>query len=230
MIETKGIVLTPWTDAEKADAEQTQVRLDEELSAVRAQESKLATDYVALAQTLIHIREKRYWLLWEFKNWTSFLNNLHHRIEMGRTRLFQIVGVVEKLENQVSDEELRAMGLARALELKRVLTQKGSETRISDNVKQVATDPTKTLSDLRQAVFEDHNVKPEYAGDFFDMGGFYATAAERAELRRAWDLARRVDPPISPALPEWAQRKDIAIRMAQECISSWEAEVEGYQK
>ena len=108
MIE--GGTLVTWSDTDRAEAEQLQHTLEAQFVLVRMHSDALNTTFVDLARSLQRVREKKYWSLWGYHSWTSYISTFHHRVR--RSQLFNYVGVLDALESQVSAEDLSKMGIA----------------------------------------------------------------------------------------------------------------------
>ena len=226
-IEAEG-KLMQWSEEDQTEAAQLKEQLEEQLSAVRVHEAALETGYVELGRNFLRVRQKRYWCSPSFgshRTWTDYIESFHERI--GRFQLFRIVGVVETLSDRVSDSDLMKMGITKAAVLRSLVLEK-PDSQLPENVVDAALDPKSTVEDLRKVIFEETNVQQEHPGKYRDLGGFYATDEEWEEVKRACDVAERVDPPISKEIPKWAKVKEIVIRLCREFLATYEAEVEGH--
>jgi hypothetical protein len=219
--------LMQWSDADQADAETLKQQIDTDLTSLQGHEVELETGYVRLANALIRVREKRFWVLWEYQSWTSYLEAMEPRIKRGRAWIFRAIGTVGALREQFNAEEMTTMGINKAMELKKFTDQKPGE-RVPDDIRRAALDPKSTVPYLQQTIFESLNTKPENAGTWYQpFEGFYATEDEREMIQRGISIAKRVDPVIPNDLPRWAQDKAIIERLCMEFISTYSDEVEG---
>ena len=223
MIETEGKIMQ-WSDEDKFEAGQIREQLEDTLSAVKVHEVALESGYVELGKVLLRVRQKRYWVIYGHKSWTEYIESMHDKI--GRFQLFRYIGVVETLGSQFSDAELSQIGISKAATIRGLMLAK-PDSPLPEKVREAALDPKSTTEDLRKVVFEETNVDQGHPGTFRDLEGFYATDEEWALIQRAFNVAKRTDPPIPNDLPKWAQLKEILTRMAADFLASFEAEVEG---
>ena len=218
---TEGIVQQP--EPEYAlQASRTREEIENELLAIQTHEHALAHGYVKLGGFLAHARQEKYWIPWGFKSWGAYILSIRDKVEKGRSRIYQIIGVVETLLPEVGEEALNQMGISKALELKRLKTAK-PDTVLTPELVAKATDDKTTIEDLRKEIFERHDVAPESCGTYRDLGFFYATAAEWEEFQRGYNLAARVGDPVPAAAPDWLRTKIIQQKLVAEFLATYEA-------
>lgn len=214
-----------FSEQDKAEAQKIDNELKGLLTKIDENEQALTTNYVYLGLLLEQVRARKFWILYGAKSFGKWLTGLHGRVAKGRSQLYAVIGVAEKLVPLVGEEKLLQMGISKAQELKALVTAK-PDRPIAKEVIDVAIDPEKTREDLRVAISEHHDVKPENAGTWRDLGGCYMTAEEWAELQHAFKVAERTDPPIPIAWPDWARRKEVMTRFAVEYVATYGPEVE----
>lgn len=215
--------LVRFTDEDQQQAQATAEDIEKFLSSIKADEEELAAGYVKLGVLLLAVRSKRYWLLWNFTSFGSYLESIRQRIEKGRTQVYALIGAVEKLLPVVGEERLVQMGVSKAYELKKLLS---SGRPLSEDLIEKAADKSTGVQEIRAAVFEEQHAKADEKGRYFDFGGCFLSEDERAEIVAAIETAKRTDPPIQPDLPAWIQLKEVMLRFAREYQSTYAKAVE----
>lgn len=238
MNQEVAILDRPFTKAEKQDALKTSKEVNDLLSTIEKQETSLAMNFAKLGNLLLKIRSKKYWLLWEgpqdilgmgtievapFQSFGAYIASLKDRVDKGRTQLYQLISVAEKLLPTVGEQNLIDMGITKALELKRFVTNTGRNP--TKELVAKAIDPDISVDELRAEIFQKTNPKGVYQGTYYDLGGCYLTSEEKGVVLKAFDLARKVDPIIKQDIPVHIQKKEILLRMCEEAISQWGPEV-----
>lgn len=198
-------------------------RLDLLLGEIAQSEKALTTNYVQLGLVLEEIRAQKYWIVYGATSFGKWLKSLHEQVQKGRSQLYAVIGVVEKLLPLVGEDKLIQMGISKAQELKALVTAK-PDRPIAPEVIEVAINPKATREQLRVAIHEYHDIKPENPGTWRDFGGGYYTAEEWAEVQYTLKLAERTDPPIPVEWPDWARRKEAIARLCMEYRATYEAE------
>jgi hypothetical protein len=189
-----------------------------------AAESQLEMGYGTLAVRLFDISKNRYWE-GAYKNFGEFMSHLTEKYKIGRAQLYSYLSSARELEGAVTEAELSQMGISKALVL-RDAVKNGDALPV--NALPAALDAKVTVKDLRKILFESGNLMADEEGTWYDTEmEFYVTGEERAEILRGFDIARKVDPPVSETLTEHAQRKEIMLRLCREFIGTYEREVYG---
>jgi len=166
--------------------------LDEIIERIQKGETHLAKSYVSLGIVLFKIRSKRSWAD-EFKSFGDFIESVKERIKIGRTQIYQYVSTVEKLLPSMSETDLEAVGISKAIELQRIVLATGN--RPPKELVDKALDPCTTREEIKGAVFELLNVKSQAEkGTYRDLGGFYATEDEWKEVSDAFTATEHTDP------------------------------------
>lgn len=210
---------------DEADAKQAEAAVAEILTKIKEEEHSLASNYARLGNVLYHIRQKKYWIMWGHQSWGSYIKSVEEKFNRGRTQLFQWVSIAENLLPMMTEEDLVEIGVSKAIEIKRVVIETGR--RPSASLITQAKDPEVGVNEIRAAVFQEIHGAPPDKGVYLDLGGFYVSPDERAEILRAIDVAKRTDPVIQHDIPEPTQRKEVFLRFAREYLGTYEAVVEG---
>ncbi len=146
------------------------------------------------------------------------------RLDRSRSQVYQAITVVDKLSPHVTDDQLESMGITKASDLLRIMKQTGRAP--SKEIISRATDAKVTSQVLENEIYEKYHVRKDYeTGRLRCIERFYATDDEWAEILRAFDIAARTDPVISKNTPSGVRMRMIMTRMAQEYLSTHEAEV-----
>jgi len=192
------------------------------ISNIHNGELALATGYVALGAALLAVKENKYWVALEFKNFGEYIASIKDKIQVGRTQLYLYIATVEKLLPSITEKELYNIGISKAMELKRVVSQTGEQP--PQELIDLALDPNTTQAILKGEVYKHLNLTPEDKGIYFDFG-FYVTEEEKTEIERGLNVAARVDPPVGNDWQENARKKEIMLRLVREFLATYEAEV-----
>lgn len=193
-------------------------RVDELLDSTRSQHDLLLRSYAEIGVTLLEIQNTRAWLLLpEYKTFDQYVMGCGKKFGRGRTALYSFKSVAERLLPSMDKQTLIEIGISKAHVLAQHVKKSG-QTPDKDLVER-AKNPEVGLIEFKAAVAGE---KPEQ-GEWYEIGGFYASPEEIKELDRAKQLAReRIQVP--PDASEWLERKLVAQAMAMECISSWEGQ------
>jgi hypothetical protein len=192
------------------------------ISNIHNGELALATGYVALGAALLAVKENKYWVALEFKNFGEYIASIKDKIQVGRTQLYLYIATVEKLLPSITEKELYNIGITKALELKRVVSMTGQQP--PQELIDLALDPKTTQLALKGEVYKHLHLTPEDKGIYFDFG-FYVTEEEKAEIERGLDVAARIDPPVGNDWEENARKKEIMFRFVREFLATYEAQV-----
>lgn len=200
------------------------VEVETLVSKLAAAEGLLEAGYAKLAFLLRDVSEQRYWD-GSYKSFGEFLNHLSDKFKLGKSQLYNYLSTARDLGGDVTEEQLNIMGISKALALREAKNTTGT---IPENVLTAALDPTVTVKDIKRLLFESNHLPELEQGTWFDAEmEFYVTAEERAEILQAFDIAMKVDPPISEKQKTYGQKKEIMLRLCREFIGTWEQEVYG---
>jgi hypothetical protein len=213
----EAVIEQPFTTKEEQAATKLKAEIDTLLGSIAALERSLSQDWVKLGHYLHEVRERKFWILFGYKSFGSYIMEIGEKVGKGRSRLYQSVGIVEKLPG-VTDSELTEIGISKASELCK-LTAAGKS--VPQELIAKAKRPETTIDQVREDVFNTLHSTPEAKGRYYDLGGFYCSAEEKAEIDLGFQAALRVDPAVPQELPEWAQRKEALTRMVREFLATY---------
>lgn len=208
------------TDTLLADAG----KIDSEISQILSDEAKLNNSYVKIGILLNEVREKQYWKVLEYKSFGEYLKTLGERYSKGRTQLYHYFSTVRELMYCVSEENLMAMGIAKAAELKKYVKK---YNRTPTTFIDLAIDSKTTTKQLRQIIFEQENETEEMKGTWFDQEGFFLTDEEKLVIQSADSAALNTDPVVPAEVPDCVKRKEARIRQAMEYLAAHSNAVKG---
>jgi hypothetical protein len=206
------------------DAVDLRQEIDSMLDAIHSHEVKLASSYVKLGIKVLRVRNNKHWFEWGYRSFGSYIESLRDRLQRGRSQIYQILAVTEKLLPMIEAEVLEDMGISKASELKRFVSTSGRS--VPHCLLEIAADPKKSIDELRAAVFEEMHQKADPKGKYFDMQGFFALPEEIAEINDTFSLARQVDPCIPRETPEPRARLEIILRLCREFAGTYSAILE----
>jgi len=205
------------------NAQQVAGEIDALLSAVKAGELGLATNYVRLGNQLLKVRSNKYWIPLGFSNFGKYIESVKTQIHIGRTQLYLYVSTVEKLLPSVTEEQLSQIGISKAVELQRVVSQTGAQP--TQELIDFALDPSHTRENVKGEVYKHLNIPtPTETGIYFEIG-CYVSQEEREEIQRGLDVATKIDPVIPTDWPENNRNKEILLRLIREFLGTYESEV-----
>jgi hypothetical protein len=195
-----------------------------QLEEIMNAEQGLEHGYARFASLIVRFKKTEAWRDLGYRSFDAFMEELKERYHRGRTQLYNYVGVAEKLLPLVSEKTLNEIGISKAIELKRAVSSGG---KITESVIETARNPKTTIKELRAILQGAYNLpENERPGTWFDFGGTYLTAEEKAAFTEACKIAMTVLE-LSKAQPEWAQRKAIMLAFAQEFTAAHAPSVYG---
>lgn len=217
-----------FTASDHKDAERSVRKVDALINAIKTGEASLVKDYARLGSVLLHIRQKKLWLLLDdgaYKSFPTYIDTIKTKIEKGRTQLYAAISTAERLLPFIDEAQLAEMGISKATTLASYVKQTGVAPSVELVAK--ATDSGVGVEDFRMICYAAQNAAPPEPGQWMDMGGCYFTAGEREEWMRACKVAMITDPPIAVDLRDHMKKKEIFLRFAREYLSTHEATVMG---
>jgi hypothetical protein len=212
------------TDVDLADARHTKEKVDALLYTIQSHEQSLAANWAKLGSTLYQIRDRKFWRAWGFLSFGSYIMELGETVRQGRSQLYHIIGVAETLLPLMTEQQLIAIGISKAGELKRFVKQTG--LCLPKALYELAADSSVTQSQLRAAVFQEMRQEEQPKGRWHDFGGAFLLEDEQLEIERALEIAKRLEPVVPHDTPEHLQHKEAMLRIAREFIGTYEQEVE----
>lgn len=201
--------------------------IDTLLGQISAHELRLAHSYARLGGLLREVELNQFWITFGYKKFSSYLEFVRSKIGRERSQVYAILSVAKVLLPLISEEKLEEIGITKAHELKRLVSQGGnveSEIDWDDPAKSVrlmdyAADPKVTAKQLRVKVNEILHIKEDPQGFWYDLNGFYALPDEKKEIEGFWELGRRVLEIASEQEHEW--KKQVFLAAVRESISTW---------
>ncbi len=137
------------------------------------------------------------------------------------SQLYACKEVAEQLTGHVSPAEIEAMGITKAHELAKAKRATGRAPS-AELVSKAATEKTEQFKESVAEEFALRADEPRPKGKWYDFGGFFADADDRAVIERALRCACLVDPPIQPTESDVAQRREIFLRFCMEFLATHE--------
>lgn len=215
---------SPTEDLFTKNAHFVALHIESLLGAIKTGELNLATNYVQLGNQLLKVRSNKYWVPLGFSNFGKYIESVKERIQIGRTQLYLYISTVEKLLPSVNEAQLNQMGISKAVELQRVVSQTGAQP--TQELIDFALSPNTTREGLRGEVYKHLNIQmPTETGIYFELG-CYVTQEEREEIQRGLDVATKTDPVIPVDWPENNRKKEILLRLVREFIGTYSVNVE----
>jgi hypothetical protein len=212
-------ILPPETTELASPAENARLAVDRLLDDIRDSEFGLAANYARLGAVLFDIRSNRFYEGWGFGSFGSYINNLHERVQKGRSQLYACISVAEKLLPYLEEHQLVAIGISKAEQLKKFVQQSG--LRPPARLVEKALDDAVTIKGLREEVFRELHQEPDPEGRWYDFGGCYLLPDEKAEVEQAITFAKRMDPLIPHNIPSHMQMKEVLLRWAREFAGTY---------
>jgi len=216
--------VSAFTEEEKREADKLQTEIDNALKTIQLATNTAARSWLRLGAAVHRVQEKLYWMLWGFASFGQYVDSIKNKVEKGRTQIYNAVSVVKQLGPYVDQSSLDQMGISKASLLASYIRR--TSLKPPENLIEQAKDSKVTIAELKAAIFEAEHQKdmPPHT-TYFDLGGIYVTSDEKAEILRAFEVAAKVDPPISNECPEVRQRTEIILRLAREFLATYEAAV-----
>jgi len=221
------IEILPPLNAREALAKREEI--DTLLDQISAHELRLSHSYARLGSLLREVKVNQYWIAFGFQRFSSYLETVRQKIDRRRSQVYAILSVAETLLPLISESDLEEIGITKSHELRRLVLQGGSvHAEIDDpdddkyvlEITEYAARPKVTAAALRVKVNELLHCHEGPAGNWVDLGGFYATVEDRKLLEQFWELGRRMfAPPDEQAEHVW--KHAVFVAAAEECVSSW---------
>lgn len=220
-------LLAPPTKEEKAEAHSTHQQILALISEARVQEQELDANYVKLGVKVNLMQSKKHWITLGYASWTEYFDFLQNKFGAGRTQLYQYLGIAKTLLPTISEQNLIAMGVSKASELKRAVQTTGQQP--SQEIIDLAANPKVGVHQFRAKLHqEQHIIGDEPKGKWFDFKGCYLTDEERKEIFQAFDYAKKVDPVVPTNWPDHVQFKEVLLRLCREFTGAWAETVERF--
>ena len=204
---------------DRAKANSLSCSIESTVTRIFQHELGLLSGRAQLGSQLLEVRAKQFHKLWGFETFGAYIAHVETKTKLGRSQIYNYIGVAEKLSPFVTDVQLQEMGIAKASELKKVVAATAAAP--SKELVAKACDRNVSGAEFRQAIFNETHVETRQEGKWYDLQGFYVDTDEESELDRFFDVAKKTDPVVDHTLPEWAQRKECLLRAAREFLSTY---------
>lgn len=187
----------------------------------------LDRSYVRIGVLIAEFKARECWRSWskEYTTFDDFIGELKLRFKIGRTQLYGYVAVAEVLLPTIGAEKLEQMGVSKALELKRAV-KKLEGKPLPPALLDAALDATKTTKELRGTIGQALNLTEEPKGTWLDLDGFFITAEERGEFKKAF-LATEALLGLTRDIPDHIRRKEVILTWMREWYGTHAVEVNG---
>lgn len=201
------------------EIEEVAQRVEALLDTIKNNELNRASDYAKLGLLLYKIRSEKLWIAFDHKNFGSYVDSVKQKLHVGRTQIYMYLSVVEKLLPSISKEDLTTMGVSKAIELKKVVSQTGAQP--TQELIDFALNPNTTRAVLRGEVYKHLNIQtPLETGIYFELG-CYVSQEECDEIEDALYAAERIDPVVPLDWPENSRKKEILLRLCREFLAEY---------
>ena len=217
------IVIQPFSEIAQQNAEQVASEVDWLLDQIHAHELRLGSSYARLGALLLEVKKNQYWITYGYQRFGSYMDFVRGKIDRRRSQVYEFLSVAEALLPYLTEGQLEDIGITKAHELKRFV--KMSLVRPPVQLMDAALDPKITSAELRVEVNKILHHEEEPQGRWRDLGGAYWADEEWAEYQQAFELARRVDPPIPINTPDHVVLKIVLSRFSQEFIGTYSEEI-----
>ncbi len=216
-----GIAST-FSPEEKREAKELENKIDEVTRTIIAEKKSLDSNFVRLGQFISRVREKKYWLLGQYKSFGDYISDCEKKVRIGQSQLYVYMTVARNLLPSVSEDALVEMGVTKAGVLSKYVEQSGKSV-IPGDIMDAAKNPDTKTAELDAMVNSSlHNVMPD-KGVWFSLGGFFCNEDEKKELTDAVELAKSIDPIVPNNIPGWQQLREAHLRLAREFLNSWQS-------
>lgn len=198
---------------------------------ISSHEIRLARSYARLGSKLRQVETTQAWIVYGYQRFSTFLEDIRKKIGRGRSQIYAILQVAETLLPYLTEEQLEAIGITKAHELRRLIAGGiRPETYMSGTDESVrlmdyAAFPEVTAAQLRVEVNKLLHQEETPQGFWCDLGGCYFLPDERKEWERAVELGKRVSE-VGGEKSEHEQLKQSLLAMAREVTVGWLAELE----
>jgi hypothetical protein len=221
-----------WTDEQKLEADVIQQRLEVTLSEIQERQDGLEKNFAQLGNDLLKIQHSKFWILYgDYKSYNQWLKSIEPRVRKGRSQLYAVKTIAEKLLPFADEDEIVEMGVSKASALATAIKNSGGKAP-PDKLLKDAKNPDVTVEELGQLIADNYGLRDELeVGVWLALGGVFFSSEEKAEFQRAIAVACKIDPPLSYVIEEWgdataAQKKEVLWRMTSSFLAEYESQVE----
>lgn len=191
--------LPPFSEDQVKAAERVKEQIEHVLGQIRNQQSNLEADFIRLGGALVEVHANQFWILWGFKSFSRYLISLEPMVKLGRTQLYNCLGIARDLLPVVSPEDLEVIGVSKASILRKMLK---AGKRPSAELIEIAK--RETMERLEGEVAEETGMRRDGdKGRWHSFGGAYYTEDEWEEFIRASNVAAMTDPTLNKRVTHW---------------------------
>lgn len=204
--------------ADKLEQKSLLTRVDE-LLAERGQLHQAADrNFIEIGLAMSAVKQTKAWIS-VAHSWDAYVLDCGHKFDKGRTALYNYISITERLLPSVSGEQLIGIGISKAQALAGLVKRTGKSP--SKEMLAKASNSAVGVDEFRAEVAAALHEKPENAGKWLELGGFWATTEEKQEHDRVMSVAREVLE-LPEGTSEWVERKAIFQALAAEFLSQHE--------
>lgn len=212
-------VAESFSEQEKQEAKKIQQKIEEIVNEILTSKESIDRNFVRVSRLIEEVRQKKYWLLGEYKTFGDYLSDCEKKFGIKHSQLYVGMKVARNLLPSIPEKDLVEIGISKAGVLSKYVEQSGQTQIPQDIIDAAKTKKTEELDGMVNARL--HNVIPEEKGNWFSIGGFFATEDERQEILDALEIAGNIDPLVPKTIPQWQRTKECCLRMAREFIGTY---------
>lgn len=191
--------------------------VEELASKLGAAETMLEAGYGQLAVGLKEVADLQYWR-GSYESFGKYIEHLKEKHNIGRAQLYNYLSSARVLEADVTTEELSKMGISKAMVLTKA--KQGKDDAVTPAALAAALDPKVSVKDLKKLLFEAGAVMEQDFSSWIDCKmEFMVDDNEREVINSAISAARHTDPVTPSDIKDYAQRKDIMLKLCTEYLS-----------
>jgi hypothetical protein len=215
--ETVAMTDLAFTTEQTAEANEIYEQVRSLIAANQQHQVGLESNFVEIGIRLAAIKANRYWKMWKFQNFSSFMLSLD-----SRSKNYASMGVALDLLPVVPKENLVAIGIGKAA-LLRQLMRHGK--RLSEELLAEARSLTK--EQLEGRVAQELGLVKEEKSPWFAFGGANLSPEESAEFLRTVNLVVRVAELGGPEIVNWQdeppnRKKQIVHLLCAEFLATYQ--------
>ena len=197
-------------------------QVDTQVAMLASAENGLERGYAHLGYLLLEVSEMQYWRV-QFDTFRAYLQDVATESGRSPARIMQYFLAVRDLSDVFSNIQLEAMGITKALELRKA---KDYAIVLPPDVVKAALDPAVTVRELKVLIRKTILRLPEEEPvDWMDLDfSFSVTPEERATIEDAIRAAEHCDPVTKKTIAESAQKKDVVLKWAMEFLGGHPSE------
>lgn len=211
------------------ESEDMAAEIEKTIQDIQSGHLLFVSSFARLGTQLNEVRRDKLWEQWGHPSFGAYIKSIETRIKKGRSQIYGAISVAERLLPYTSENEIEEMGISKATELSKMVKLTGAAP--SNSALSLAKNPLIETEELKAFLYEESHVqKLDERGKYRDLGGFFATDEEWAEIQLVFELGSKIDPVISQETSEWMRRKEIIFRLIRSVRIEWEHEAKGYEQ